>query len=65
MKRYMRIREYCKESGFPEKTLRRLCRTYKAGKFSRRTGEAINSHILINVAAFERMWDDGEFKECI
>jgi len=65
VKEYMRIREYCKESGFPEKTLRRLCKTHMAPRFSRRTGDCVNSHILINPKRFQKLWDEGAFRNCI
>ena len=65
MKRYMKIREYCKETGFPENTMRRLCKSYKAYKFSHRESDAPNAHIIITVPVFEKMWDSGEFRQCL
>ena len=63
--KYMKIREYCDSSGFPESLLRRLCRTNKAHKFCQRTGSAVNSHILLCVPQFEKMWNSGELEECL
>ncbi len=63
MKRFMRIHEYCEESGFPEKLMRRLCHTYKAYKFAKRDSQ--KGAFLITVPLFEKMWDAGEFRECL
>ena len=63
MKRYMKIREYCEESGFSEKTMRRLVHTYKAHRFAHRESE--NGHFIITVPVFEKMWDTGEFREVL
>ena len=65
MKRYMKIREYCKETGFPEETMRALVKSYKGHKFSQRLSDADNSHYLITVPVFEKMWDSGELRECL
>ena len=62
MKRYMRVRDYCKESGFPVKLMYRLCRSHMGNKFSKRESDAENSHIIITVPVFEKMWDEGELK---
>lgn len=63
MKRYMSIHEYCNESGFSEKLMRKLVKTYKGNRFSKRKSDKENSHYVITVPTFENMWDRGEFKE--
>lgn len=62
MKRYMGVREYCHESGFPVKVMYRLCRSYMGNKFSKRESDAANAHIIITVPVFEKMWERGDFK---
>ena len=62
MKRYMRVREYCEETGFPVKLMYRLCRSYLGSRFSQRESDAVNSHIIITVPIFEKMWDGKEFR---
>lgn len=63
MKQFMSIKEYCEETGFSEKTMRRLVHSYKAILFCRRTSDS--GKFLINTLVFERMWQKGEFKSCL
>lgn len=65
MKKYMTIRDYSEESGFPEKLLRRLCRTDKGQKFAHRANGSGNEQYLITVPVFEKMWEGNEFQECL
>lgn len=62
MKEFMKIKDYCEESGFPEYTLRNLCGSYLSYRFSHRTGDSKNSHYIIDVPTFESMWRRGEFR---
>ena len=65
MKRYMRVREYCEASGFPRNLMYRLCRSYMGVKFSSRTSDAYNAHIIICVPEFEKLWKEGAFRNVI
>ncbi len=58
MKRYMTIREYSRESGFPEKRLRALVKSDKGFKFS----DTENGRAIIIVPIFEKMLDSGEIR---
>lgn len=65
MKRYVCMNEYCKETGFPIDTMKRLCHSYLADKFSFRSSGSSRAPINIIVPVFESMLQAGDFKEVI
>ena len=65
MKDFMKIRPYCRETGFPEKTLRKLCDSHLGHRFARRTGDAVNSHWVIDTKKFKAMWEREEFRNVL
>lgn len=65
MKKFVHMKEYCDETGFPLDVMRRLCRSYLADQFSFRSSSAQRAPINIIVPVFESMLERGEFKEVI
>lgn len=66
MKTYMRIREYCTESGFPEDSMRMLVDQDRVPrKFTFKTSPKQNTPTLIIVKKFERMLENGDFREVL
>ena len=65
MKRYMHIREYCRETGFPESVLRRICHSRDGQRCCFRSSQAVNSPFIIIVDTFERMLEAGDLDDVI
>lgn len=64
-RKYMSANEYCKETGFPRTHMDKLLHSFMGEEFSYRSGQGKTSPYYIIVPTFERMLDNGEFREIL
>ena len=65
MKKYLSSSAYCRETGFPVRSMRELVHSNMSDEFCHRSSGARNATILIDVQKFERMLEAGEFREVL
>ena len=61
-RKYMIWNEYCEETGYPVRAMKRLLHSYLADRFSFRPSEGKTAPHYIRVNVFESMEAAGEFK---
>lgn len=64
MKKFMSMRQYCRESGFPLKKMAVLVHSNQADEFTFRA-EGKNSTIRIDTERFEEKLRNGDFREVL
>ena len=66
MKQFVSARQYCKESGFPIRTMmEKLVHCSLAEEFCFRTSNTKTAPYYIDVQKFEKMMDRGDFREVL
>lgn len=65
MKQYMHMNEYCKTTGFPERSMEKLVHSRLSDEFCMKTSSARNAPYLIVVPAFEKLVASGEVREVL
>jgi len=64
-KNYVSMKRFCRETGFPLKSMQRLVHSRLAGEFTFRTSGAVNAVIYIDVARFQKLLESGEVGEVL
>lgn len=65
MKKYMHMKKYCDETGFPLRTMQILVKSKYSKEFSFRCSDKVNSPVQIDTVRFEEMLRERAFEGVI